>query len=108
MKKIFKSSLFALLLFIGVIAVTGCDKKEKSNIVGSWKHGSYTYTFNDDKTCTYDAAGTKMKCTYKVDKDKLSILYDGNTTPFKTTYSIDGNKLNIKDSFGNNTIYTKK
>ena len=37
-----------------------------------------------------------------------AILYDGNTAPFETTFSIDGKKLNIKDSFGNDTIYTKK
>ena len=49
-----------------------------------------------------------MKCTYKTDGDKLSILYDGNTVSFDTTYSIDGNKLNVKDSLGNDTIYTKK
>ena len=65
-------------------------------------------SFNADGTCSYDASGTLMKCTYKTDGDKLSILYDGDTVSFDTTYSIDGNKLNVKDSFGNDTIYTKK
>ena len=87
---------------------TGCGKEKKNTIVGKWAHGSYVYTFNSDKTCSYDAAGTLMKCTYETDGDKLSILYDGNTASFDTTYSIDGNKLNVKDSFGSDTIYTRK
>ena len=108
------------LVIIGAIALciitVGCGKKEttkasekeKDPIVGKWALGSFVYTFNADGTCQYDAAGTIMKCTYKTDGDKLSILYDGNTVSFDTTYSIDGNKLNVKDSFGNDTIYTKK
>lgn len=103
--KIFLSSI---LLVVGVIALTGCGKNNKNPLVGKWALDSYVYTFNADKTCSYDVAGTIMKCTYKTDGDKLSILYDGNTAPFETTYSIDGNKLNVKDSFGSDTIYTKK
>ena len=100
--------MFSVLLFICVVALTGCEKTKKNTIVGKWAHGSYVYTFNSDKTCSYDAGGTLMKCTYKTDGDKLSILYDGNTASFDTTYSIDGNKLNVKDSFGSDTIYTRK
>ena len=109
MNRILKLSLYTLVLFMSIVVLTACgNKKAKNAIVGSWEHGKYVYTFNEDKTCSYDAAGTKMKCTYEVDGDKLSILYDGNTTPFETTYSIDKNKLNVKDSFGNDTIYNKK
>ena len=99
-----------VVLVLSVIVLTGCKnrKEKKVSIVGKWAFDSYVYTFNEDKTCSYDAAGTLMKCTYEVDGDKLSILYDGNTAPFETTFSIDGKKLNIKDSFGNDTIYTKK
>ena len=105
LKSLLLSVLFVAILF----SLTGCGKKEeKTSIVGKWAQGSYIYTFNEDKTCSYDAAGTLMKCTYEVDGDKLSILYDGNTAPFETTFSIDGNKLNVKDSFGEDTIYTKK
>lgn len=100
--------MFSVLLFICVVALTGCGKEKKNTIVGKWAHVSYVYTFNADKTCSYDAAGTLMKCTYETDGDKLSILYDGNTASFDTTYSIDGNKLNVKDSFGSDTIYTRK
>ena len=99
--------LATILLVVGVLSLTGCGEK-KNTIVGKWAHGSFVYTFNEDKTCSYDAAGTLMKCTYEVEGEKLSILYDGNTSPFETTYSIDGNKLNVKDSFGSDTIYERK
>lgn len=108
MKKGFK--LF-LIVFISVLFLTACGKKEKG-LVGEWttKLGtySYTYTFKEDGTGTYDAAGTLMKFTYQTDGDKISILYDGNTVPFETTYKIDGDTLNVIDSFGNDTIYKRK
>ena len=101
-----KGLLFTLVLLVGVVALTGCGKKEKKDpIVGKWALGSFVYTFNSDGTCNYSAAGD---CTYKINGDKISITYDGMTVPFESTFSIDGNKLNIKDSFGNDTIYTKK
>ena len=102
-KKYFVSALAIALCF----AAVGCGKKTDP-LVGKWALGSFVYTFNEDGTCQYDAAGTIMKCTYKTDGDKISILYEGNTASFDTTYSIDGNKLNVKDSLGNDTIYTKK
>ena len=102
-------------IFLSVIAIVfcltlvGCGKKEEKNpIIGKWALGSYVYTFNEDKTCSYEAGPTPMKCTYETNGDKLSILYEGNTAPFETTYSIDGDKLNVKDSFGKDTIYTRK
>lgn len=105
-----KRKVFGGLLAIALcLVLVGCNKaKDKNPIVGKWAYGSFVYTFNEDGTCTYDASGTLMKCTYKTDGDKLSILYDGNTTSFDTTYSINGNKLNVKDSFDNDTIYTRK
>ena len=104
-----KYILGGLLLFVGVLLFTGCTKEEKKDpIIGKWAQGSYVYTFNEDKTCEYNAAGTIMKCTYEIDGENISILYDGSTTAFETTFSIDGNKLNVKDSFGNDTIYEKQ
>lgn len=102
-----KKIIGGLLVVSLCIFFTGCGKKE-NGIVGKWAQGSFVYTFNSDGTCSYDVSGKLMKCTYKTDGDKLSILYDGNTASFDTTYSIDGNKLNVKDSFGNDTIYTRK
>lgn len=105
MKKGIKVFLFVVA---AVLVFAGCSKDGGNSIVGKWAHGSYVYTFNKDKTCVYDAAGTKMECTYEVDGEKLSILYKGNTAPFETTFTIDGKKLNIKDSFGSDTIYEKQ
>lgn len=104
MKKIFFVSLLACVLSFTIV---GCGSKKKT-IVGKWANGSFVYTFNKDKTCSYDVDGTLMKCTYKTDGDKLSILYEGDTESFDTTYSINGNELNVKDSFGNDTIYKRK
>ena len=103
-----KKLIIAFVLLISIISFTGCGSKSSKTIVGKWALGSYVYTFNEDNTCSYDIAGTIMKCTYKADGKKLSITYDGNTATFDTNYSINGNKLNIKDSFGNDTIYTRK
>ena len=66
------------------------------------------YTFNEDGTGKYDAAGVTMEFTYELkDGNKIAILYKGNTDPFETEYSIDGDKLNIKDSSNNDTIYNR-
>ena len=102
-----KKYLITLLFITSVLFLVGCGKK-KDPIVGKWANGSFVYTFNEDKTCSYDAVGTIMKCTYKTNGDKLSILYDGDTVSFDTTYKIDGKDLHVKDSFGNDTIYKRK
>ena len=104
--------IFTVVAVIALCTVlVGCGKSGNT-IVGKWEYKmgttSFVYTFNEDKTCSYDAAGTFMKCTYKTDGNKISILYDGNTESFDTTYSIKDNKLNIKDSFDNDTIYERK
>ena len=107
MKKRIQSLLIASVMLVGVLSLTGCGEK-KNSIVGKWAQGKFIYTFNEDKTCQYDASGTIMKCTYKIDGDKISILYDGNTLPFETTFSIDGDTLNVKDSLGNDTLYKRQ
>ena len=93
-------------LFVGIFFLTGCNKG--NTIVGKWAHGSFIYTFNKDKTCSYSGGSTNMECTYEIDGDNISILYKGNTIPFKTTFKIDGKKLIIKDSFGTDVEYIKK
>ena len=103
-----KTIIGGVLLLVGVLLLTGCTGEKKNTIVGKWALDNFVYTFNEDKTCEYNAAGTIMKCTYETDGDKLSILYDGNTVPFETTYEINGNKLNVKDSLGNDTIYERQ
>ena len=108
--KIIIAVVAALVVVAGAIAaVLIINNNKKGPLIGSWANGSYIYTFNEDGTCSYGygSAGA-MTCTYKTEGDKISILYDGSTAPFETTYKIDGNKLNVVDSFGNDTIYTKK
>ena len=104
-----KKYLFVVILLVSVLFISGCKNEKKSeSIVGKWANGSYVYTFNEDKSCSYDAAGTIMKCTYETDGDKISILYKDSTVPFETTYSIEGNTLHVKDSFGSDVKYGKK
>ena len=108
MKKYFKVLLFASVLFVSIVGLTGCGSKtNKNTIVGKWQskeYSSYIYTFNEDGTGDY--SGTQF--TYTTDGDKIAITYQGNTVAFESTYEIKDNELNIKDSFGNDTIYTRK
>ena len=102
-----KKIILGLLVIVGILTLTGCNKN-KNSIVGSWKHGEYTYTFKEDKTGNYAVGNNKMEFTYEDDGKKVSILYKGNTTASSYEYNIDGNKLIIKDSFGQDVEYTKK
>ncbi len=100
-----KKGLLVCLLAVLCVTLVGCGKKE--GLVGEWAYGSgntFVFTFNEDKTCSY--AG--RNCTYTVDGDKLSVLYDGDTAPFETTFKIEDDKLTIKDSLGNDVVYTRK
>lgn len=111
--KSIKSILLVLVLLMGFVAVTGCNKGNSNNssgesLVGSWAQGDYMYTFNEDNTCVYDVGGAKMECTYETSGKNISIYYNGSTVPFTSTYTIDGSKLTIIDSFGNDTVYEKK
>lgn len=108
MKRGFQSFLIVAVLLVTFVSLTGCGESKKKGIVGKWAQGKYVYTFNEDKTCQYDASGTIMKCTYETEGDKISILYEGNTLPFETTFSIEGNTLNVKDSLGNDTLYERQ
>ena len=102
-----KGLLLVLLLLVTVTVVTGCNKKKENGIVGKWQskdYSSYVYTFNKDGTGDY--CGRKF--TYEIKDNKISILYENSTVAFESTYEIKDNQLNIKDSFGNDTIYTRK
>lgn len=107
MKKYLK--VIAVVL-IGVLFLAGCKKENKNPLIGSWKYegSDYTYIFKEDGSGTYSYGESVMEFTYTTEGDKISILYKGNTAPFETTFTIEGNKLNMKDSFGNDTIYKKQ
>ena len=84
-----------------------------SPIVGRWKYYvenssysiDYIYTFNNDGTGSYEMAGASKSFTYTTDGNKLTITYD--SAPFETEYEINGDILNVKDSFGDDTLYKK-
>ena len=65
-------------------------------------------TYTCSKQYRLQGADTNFPSTYTADGNKLSILYTGNTAPFETEYSINGDTLNVKDSLGNDTLYTKQ
>ncbi len=111
MKKTILSIVISLILIATAFILTGCGEKQeesKGGVTGQWAYTSYVYTFNADKTGTYDVSGKEMKFTYEDDGEKLSILYEGNTSPTVLKYRIDGDKLIITDSFGSDVEYTKK
>ncbi len=100
-----KKGLF-LAFVAAIILFTGCGSR--TTIVGKWEADGYKgfiYTFNEDKTCSYDVAGSKRDCTYEMKDNKLSILFNGDTAPFETEYRIENNQLIIKDSLGNDVKY---
>jgi len=115
-----KASILTIVLVLAIVcsllaacATTGDDTAAGGDtIVGAWASesfsGAYVYTFNEDGTGNYDAAGTDMPFTYTIDDSNLSILYDGDTLPFETVYTIDGTTLTIKDSLDNDVIYHKQ
>ena len=87
------------------------SSKNDNSIIGSWKNDElgydFIYTFNEDGTGEYDAAGTIMEFTYEIDGNNISILYKGNTVSFDTTFKIKGDELNVVDSLNNDTIYKR-
>lgn len=107
MKKTLLTLGIVLVLVLSVFILTGCEKKAEG-LVGQWAYSSFVYTFNEDKTGTYDALGSTMEFTYEDDGSKVSILYKGNTAPLELNYRIEGNKLIITDSFGSDVEYTRK
>ena len=102
--------LLVIALFSALLLLTACGGKtenggEAVSIVGSWTYpnSTMTYKFNADGTGSYYG----RDFTYTTSGDNLSILYNGDTTSFDTTYEIKDNKLNVRDSFGNDTIYNR-
>lgn len=82
------------------------------SIVGSWASeefsGAFVYTFNQDGTGNYDAAGAAMPFKYTITDNKLSIQYEGYDTPFDTTYTVTDKQLTIKDSLDEDVVYNRK
>ena len=110
MKNLFKVLALLMLVSVAVFAFAGCIGKA-NDLVGYWKNDElgydFVYTFNADGTGNYDAAGTQMPFTYKLDGNKISFLYDGYTETLDTTFTVNGDELVIKDSNDLDTIYKK-
>ena len=84
-----------------------------TGLVGSWDYAELSgmvYTFNADGSGSYDMFGEVMKFTYEADDTVLKITYtdEGVDEPMELEYKIDGDTLNVKDSFGNDTLYKRK
>ena len=107
MKKSILAIGIILILATFMLVLTGCEGEK--GLVGKWAYGSFVYTFNADKTGTYDmGAATPMKFTYEDRGDKIAITYEGNTEPLVLEYRIEGKALIVKDSFGLEVKYDKK
>lgn len=94
---------------------TATEAKASSDngLVGSWDYAELSgmvYTFNADGSGSYDMFGEVMKFTYEADGAVLKITYtdEGVDEPMELEYKIDGDTLNVKDSFGNDTLYKRK
>ncbi len=111
-----KKAMAAVLIVIVLLSLAACGGKAepaKAPIVGSWECeygslGKFIYTFNDDGTGQYDAAGRIKKFTYTEDGSKLSISFEGTKLPRELPYRIDGSKLFVTDSFGMEAEYNRK
>ena len=84
-----------------------------NGLVGSWDYSELSgmiYTFNADGTGIYDIFGEVLEFTYEADGAVLKITYtdEGVDEPMELEYKIDGDTLNVKDSFGNDTLYKRK
>ena len=112
MKKSLKRIVLVVVILLGVFVLAGCNQKKTSEVVGQWASekydGVFIYTFNEDGTGTYELGETKKSFTWETEDSKITILYDGDMKAFEAEYRVEDNKLILKDSMGNDTVYTKK
>ena len=115
-----KRLLLSLLVIVVLFTITGCGSNNKSknenntkenektsSIIGTWESKDYIWTFNEDKTCSYYAAGQFSNCTYEIDGEHLYVTYTGEDNPWNYKFSLDGDKLKIVFPLGEE-IYTRK
>ena len=113
-KKISFSMLTALVALISCFLFTSCEKdkdKNKNHLSGTWEWKNTNSLGEERESWIFYSDGTGSyygrDFTYTTSGDQLSILYNGDTVSFDTTYTIENNKLNVRDSFGNDTIYNR-
>ena len=100
----------ALCVLLTAFSLCACGNNNKASLVGTWDYegGRYIYTFNEDGTGVYDAAGTELEFTYKDNGNSIEMTYDNTTEPSVYEYRIEGDTLIIKDSLGSDVKYNKK
>ena len=98
--------IVASLIVFSMLLITGCVTK-LNPIVGTWDYDGFVYTFNKDKTGTYDLMGQVINFTYEAKDDVLQITRTDETEPYEMQYRIEDNKLIVKDSFGEDVTYIK-
>ena len=87
MKKIFKTLLITLILFIGVVIISGCDKKDDptknfknpKTIEYKTEKGTIKLTYDDDGTYEVDKNDPYVILKNKDDNFRIDIDYSNNT-----------------------------
>lgn len=102
-----RKKIFALSIFVLFIATLAFAADYKKDIVGNW-----TYEFKGqraavehkaDGTFTLVMGTTKVKGTYTVKGNTLTLITEGKNTPY-TIQSYDGKKMTMKRDKDNRVI----
>lgn len=105
LKKYYKTLLFTLVLFIGIIGITGCNKK--NDPTAGFKNPK-TIEYKTDKgttKLTYDDDGT-----YEVDKNDPYVILKNKDSNFRIDIDYSNNTVKqeevSKENFKKNSKYT--
>ena len=114
----------ALLVFVMILTLTGCSKKDENSLAGVWEYSdtengiSTVYDLKGDGTGTYTMNVGENTVTYELKyeaKDNhLLVRFVNNDTfseedVFDNEYTLkDANTMIIKDSFGEELTYIRK
>ena len=104
-----KKNHLVLIVFLLLFLATGCGKK---SIIGKWKStnskNDFYYTFNKDKTCSYEMTVARLDCTYEIEENKITILYKGNDKANTFKYKFEKDTLIITDDTNKKTKFKKQ
>ena len=82
------------------------------SIVGSWStmlYGDeYVYTFNEDGSGVYNAAGKEMKLKYSTKDGIYYETFEGSSATVEHPYRVENNQFIVQDSYGQEIVYNKK
>lgn len=104
--------ILLLLFLIFILLWVFFTIKNQKSIIGKWKaietEDEYYYIFNKDNTCSYEMTYARLDCTYKKDKETLTILYKGNNKSNTYKYHFKNKILIIKDNTGKDNKFIKE